>query len=126
MTPIAVFRALSFAVAIALGALLVYAGEPSHPRWWIGALPFALWIIGPAIVPVLIAARQSSRWFSITMFAYLLVSSTLSGFAYRDAFFGSQSSTAALAMVFIPLYQWLALILLFVFCLGVRRAGRSA
>jgi hypothetical protein len=126
MSLIAVFRALSFSTAITLGALLIHAGEPSHPRWWIGALPFALWVIGPAIAPVLIAARQSSRWFSITMFSYLLVSSTLSGFAYREAFFASQSSTAALAMVFIPLYQWLALILLFFFCLGVRRAGRSA
>ena len=124
MTMIAVFRALSAAVALALGALLIYAGEPGHPRWWIGALPFALWVIGPAIVPCLIAARQSSRWFSIAMFSYLVVSSTLSGFAYREAFFGSQSSTAGLAMVFIPLYQWLALVLLCVVCLGVRRAGR--
>jgi hypothetical protein len=121
----AAFRSLSIIAAIALGALILHAGEPGNPRWWIGALPFALWIIGPAIAPCLIATRKSPHWFSITMLSYLVVSSTLSGFAYREAFFESQSSTAALAMVFIPLYQWLALAILVLLCFGIRRGRRS-
>jgi hypothetical protein len=48
MTIMAVFRALSVTVALVLGALMLYAGEPNNPWWWVGALPFALWIIGPA------------------------------------------------------------------------------
>jgi hypothetical protein len=98
---------------------MLYAGEPNHPSWWAGALPFVPWVIGPAVAPYLIAARQSRRWLYIAMFLYLTASSILSGFVYHDAFFRSDSSTAALAMVFVPLYQWLALALLLLICLIV-------
>jgi hypothetical protein len=125
MTLMTVFRILSVLVAFVLGALVFYAGEPSHLRWWMGALPFALWVIGPAVAPCLIANHRSPQWFSITMFLYLAVSSMFSGFAYYDAFFLSKSSTAALVLVFIPLYQWLAIALLLFLCLGIRRSGRS-
>ena len=124
MTLIALFRALSIIVAFALTALVFYAGEPNDPGWWTGALPFALWIIGPAVAPCLIAKPKSSRWFAITMFSYFIVSSLFAGFAYHDAFFRSKSSTAALVMVFVPLYQWLALAILLLLCFGIRRAGR--
>jgi hypothetical protein len=119
MTIMAVFRALSVTVALVLGALMLYAGEPNNPWWWVGALPFALWIIGPAVAPFLIARHKSRQWFSITMFLYVVASSIFSGLAYHDAFFRSKSSTGALVMVFIPLYQWLALTFLLLLCLAV-------
>jgi MFS family permease len=125
MKLMAVFRVLSVVVALVLGALVFHAGEPNHLRWWMGALPFTLWAIGPVIAPCLIAKHGSRRWFSITMFLYFVVSSIFSGLAYYDAFFRSKSSTAALVMVFIPLYQWLGLALLLFICLGIRRSGRS-
>jgi hypothetical protein len=125
MALMTVFRILSVLVAFALGALVFYAGEPSDPRWWLGALPFGLWVIGPAVAPCMIANHKSQRWFSITMFLYLVVSSIFTGFAYYDAFFRSRSSTAALTLVFVPLYQWLAIALLLFLCLGIRRSGRS-
>lgn len=117
---ITVLRILSALAAIVLGALIVYAGQPSRFGWWIGALPFALWVIGPAVAPSLIAHHKSRQWFSVTMFLYLAVSSAVSGFAYYDAFFRSKSSTAALTLVFIPLYQWLTIGLLLLLCLGIR------
>ena len=125
MTLIVALRILCALVAFALGALVVYAGEPSHPGWWMGALPFALWVIGPAVAPCLIANHKSRPWLAITMFLYLAVSSVVSGFAYYDAFFRSKSSTAALTLVFIPFYQWLAIALLLLLYSGSRRGGRS-
>lgn len=98
---------------------MLYVGEPNRPSWWAGVLPFVPWVIGPAVAPYLIAARQSRRWLYIAMFLYLTASSILSGLVYHDAFFRSESSTAALAMVFVPLYQWLALALLLLICLSV-------
>jgi hypothetical protein len=77
------------------------------------------------VAPCLIANRKSRRWFSVTMLLYLAVSSMFSGFAYYDAFFRSKSSTAALVLVFIPLYQWLAFALLLLLCLGIRLSGRG-
>jgi hypothetical protein len=118
-------RILCALVAFVLGALLLYAGEPSHLGWWPGALPFALWVIGPAVAPGLIANHKSRQWLAIPMFLYLAVSSIFSGLAYYDAFFRSKSSTASLTLVFIPFYQWLALALLLVLCLGIRRGRRS-
>jgi hypothetical protein len=125
MTLMAVFRALSIAVALALGALVFYAAEPNTPRSWAEASPFALWVIGPAIAPCMIARQKSAQWFSMTMFSYFVVSSLFSGWAYHDAFFRSKSSTAALTMVFVPLYQWLALAILVLLCFGIRRGGRG-
>jgi len=125
MTLTTVFRIVSAFVAFVLSALVFYIGEPSHLRWWIGGLPFALWVIAPAVAPCLIANHKSRRWFSITMFLYLAVSSIFSGLAYYDAFFRSKSSTAALTLVFIPLYQWLAIALLLLLCLGIRWGRRS-
>jgi hypothetical protein len=101
MTLITALRILGTLVACVLGPLIFYTGEPSHLRWWIGALPFALWLIGPAVAPCLIANHKSRQWFSITMLLYFAASSIFSGLAYYDAFCRSRSSTAALTLVFI-------------------------
>jgi uncharacterized membrane protein YgdD (TMEM256/DUF423 family) len=98
---------------------MFYVGEPGHLWWWAGALPLVLWVIAPAIAPYLIAARKSRRWFSIAMFLFLIASTIFSGVIYCDALLLSSSSTAALVMVFIPLYQWMALAFLLLICLGV-------
>jgi hypothetical protein len=45
------------------------------------------------------------------MAAFLTVFAVLSTIAYHDAFFVSKSSTAALVMVMVPLYQWAALVI---------------
>jgi hypothetical protein len=118
MTLMTAFRIVTMVTVIALVALMLYAGSPTDLWWWAGALPLGLWVIGPAAAPYLLAARRSRRWFSITMLLYLAASSSLSGVAYDAAFFRSSSSTAALVMVFVPLYQWLALALLLLICLG--------
>ena len=118
-------RILCALAAAALGALVLHLGQPGHLAWWAGSLPLALWVIGPAVTPCLVASRRSPPWFVIAMLAYLAVSSLLSGLAYADAFFRSTSSTAALTLVFIPLYQWVALAVLLLLCLGVRLGRRG-
>jgi hypothetical protein len=118
MTPMTAFRILTVATALALVALMIYAGQPKELSWWAEALPLALWVAGPAAAPYLLAARQSRRWFSIAMSLYFAASSIFSGLVYHEAFFRSKSSTAALAMVFVPIYQWFALALLLFVCLG--------
>jgi hypothetical protein len=118
MTPMTAFRIVTVATALALVALLTYAGQPKDLSWWAGALPLALWVTGPVAAPYLLAARQSRRWFSIAMLLYFAASSIFSGVVYHDAFFRSKSSTAALVMVFVPIYQWFALALLLLICLG--------
>jgi hypothetical protein len=112
MTLMTAFRSLTVATVLALVALLVYAGQPEVLWWWAGALPFAVWVTAPVAAPYLLAARQSRRWFSITMLLFFAASSSFSGLIYYDAFVRSKSSTAALVLVFVPIYQWFALVAL--------------
>lgn len=117
MTFRTLFAALTLATMLSLAALILYAGNPGEPWWWSLATPFSVWIIGPAAAPWLIARRMSARWAGGVMFACLIAVAASSAHAYHDAFFRSESSTAALIMVFLPLYQWLALGLVVAGCL---------
>ena len=108
--PLTALKMLTLLVVAALIALMLYAGQPTSLFWWASALPFAAWIIGPAALPYVFAKRfRMHRWAAFAMLAFLAASSAWSGYIYYEAFFVSTSSTAALAFVFVPLWQWAAL-----------------
>jgi hypothetical protein len=69
---------------------MLYAGEPDNLSWWVRVLPFAAWMIGPAVAPFLIARWQARQWLSVTIFLFLVASSAFSGLVYREAFFGQR------------------------------------
>lgn len=100
---------LAITVAGALFVLMLHAGEPAEAWWWLLALPFGAWIIGVAVAPYFLARRVKRPWFVYVMLAFLLLSTAWSAIEYHRAFFVSESSTAALVMIFVPLYQWVAL-----------------
>lgn len=99
---------MSAVIGVGLIALMIHTGDPSSSSWWLAAIPFALWIVGPAVVPYLLARRRRDRLTSIAMIGFLVISTALSGIAYYQAIFVSESSTAALVFLFVPLYQWTA------------------
>ncbi|WP_260598317.1 hypothetical protein [Sphingomonas endolithica] len=110
-----VLRFLTIAIVGVLIALMLYAGEPAELWWWLLALPFGVWIVGPAVIPYFFARQcRTRRWFVHVMLALLTVSNAWSASIYYHAFFVSTSSTAALVMIFVPLYQWTSIV-----CLGV-------
>lgn len=105
-----IIKYMTVLVASALAALMLYAGEPDQLWWWPFALPFGGWIIGPAVVPYLLARwLRARRGFAEAMLVFLSVSSASAASVYHHAFFVSTSSTAALAMIFVPLWQWVGL-----------------
>jgi len=116
-----VFAVLSASVVVGLAALMLHAGEPDELWWWGMAAPFGVWIIGPAIAPYVVARRRRDALSRRTMLAFFLVSSTVAAFVYFDAFFRSGSSTAGLAFVFVPLYQWAALLVCLTGVFVIRR-----
>lgn len=95
-----------------LVGLMLHAGDPQSADWWRGAIPFGIWIIGPAVAPWLIARARPKPFVVLSMLVFLILSSTISAIAYFDAFFRSTSSTAGLVMIFMPLIQWAALTVL--------------
>jgi hypothetical protein len=111
-------KILTIVSAGALIALVLHAGEPADLSWWPIAIPFTAWIVGPAVIPYFLARRIKRRWFVCLMLVFLALSSAGSAFLYYQAFVVSTSSTAALVMIFVPLYQWIALA-----CVGLLSGG---
>ena len=88
-------RLLTIAIVGALITLMLYAGDPADLWWWLLAMPFGAWIVGPAVLPYFFARQfRTRRWFVYVMLALLAV------------------STAALVMIFVPLYQWASIVCL--------------
>jgi len=124
--PVRILGITGAVVAIALLALMIHSGDPTSSSWWLAAIPFALWIVGPAVAPYLLARRQRDRRVAVAMLGFLAISTVASAIAYYDAMFVSESSTAALVFLFVPLYQWTAfLIVAAIALIAVRWASRG-
>ncbi len=121
---LSLFKIAALLVIAALTALILHVGDPNDPSWWIWAVPFWLWIVGPTGVAYLLARRRPTATNVWPLAAFLLLSSIASAFIYHDAFFRSQSSTAALALIFIPLYCWIGLGLTWLLAVSLRRFAK--
>ncbi|WP_447724930.1 hypothetical protein [Sphingomonas koreensis] len=114
-------------MAATLIALMLHAGDPGSIDWWWTAIPFGLWIVGPAVLPWGIARIRPRPGVALVMLVFLVASSIMSGSIYCDAFFRSTSSTAALVLVFVPLLQWVALaIVAIIAVVATSRVGETA
>lgn len=111
--------------SVALAGLLFYAGDPTSFDWWLFAVPFGLWVIGPAIAPWIVARWRRQSAVTIALLIFLSISSLASALSYYDAFFRSTSSTSALILIFLPLYQWVAFAIIATIALAIS-AGRTS
>lgn len=100
---------LTIIVAATLVALMLHLDDPASIDWWSTAIPFGLWVVGPAVLPWGIARLRRRPGVAIAMLIFLVASSLISGIAYHGAFFPSTSSTAGLVFIFVPLLQWVLL-----------------
>lgn len=96
-----------FALACTVGVLLadIYLGSPSSPEWWL-IMPFALaWQAGPILLAAACAAlsrtEDGQRGFLLLACLFLLAT----GWTYYEVL-SSTSSTASIALVFMPLYLY--------------------
>lgn len=89
--------------AAVTGVILMRAGDPASFVWWGGAVPFMLWIVSP--IAFMSLTRQSSVLLPLAALGLAIGSTTI----YISAMYGpGASSTSALIFVFIPLYLWIA------------------
>lgn len=116
--PLRLLGWLAAGAVIALIALMLYVGDPYSAEWWLRAIPFGLWITGPAIVPWVVARWRRSPIVTALMLGFLVLSSALSAVLYYQAFFLSTSSTSALIFIFAPLLQWAVLVLVIIIALA--------
>lgn len=94
---------------LAVLVLGLAAGEPSEAAWWLGAVVFLGWVASPIIGGFLIArALRNKHAFWIAFILIVLIAAV--GFAdqWYVMFVGPSDAQNALIMIFVPLYQWLA------------------
>ncbi|MAF30036.1 MAG: hypothetical protein CMI50_16460 [Paracoccus sp.] len=108
-----VIRLAAIVAVVAIVGVCLNAGEPPEHWWWIFALPLMAWMVGPAIAAYAIAKRRPSLTRIATMGIYMAAFMLTSAVAYYDGLIAPQSSTAGLVTIFLPLYQWGALIAVF-------------
>jgi hypothetical protein len=85
------------------------AGEPEKLWWWLGALIFVVWISSP-VLGGLWLWRLLSRQGAKVLYLLLLAIIAIAGFAlqWHTMFIGPSDAQNALILVFVPLYQWVA------------------
>jgi len=85
---------------------MLYAGQPEHPGWWLGVLPFVLWSLIPYALLAWTAARVRDSRRSLWV---LLVASVLltggSGVLLYQAFVARPDAQSGLVFLFLPVWQ---------------------
>jgi hypothetical protein len=116
----------SAGVAVTFG-FMVWAGDPRHVAWWVGAVPFALWASAPyAVLAVAAWALRSSRGASLTVF-FTGIGVLISSFVILvSAFVTHIDAQSGLVFVFLPLWQLIASGPLVLVALVLRARGRAA
>ncbi|WP_145916888.1 hypothetical protein [Erythrobacter sp. QSSC1-22B] len=115
MTGFSVSRSVAAAVyALAAVVLIFRAGEPGDSAWWPSGILFGLWIASPVVTALWLAkfVNGIARKLDLAMIA------AIAGFGFylqwRVMFIGPPDAQNALILLFVPLYQWMAVAVTFV------------
>ena len=102
------------AYSLSVGAVMIQAGEnPTSFSWWLGALPFLGWCIAPIAAPLVFRS-----WIMTVGVAAV---AGWGSYEYNIEMLGPGArSTSALAFIFLPIYQWMAIAVV----LGIDWAAR--
>lgn len=98
------------AAAAGLAWLMLAVGSTTGPRWLARLILFYLWAVSPFGASLLLAWRlRRTRWAGQCAAMFVFASIVGAAATYQQAFFVSESSTAGLALLFVPLWHWLLL-----------------
>ncbi len=92
--------------------LMLYAGEPTTPSWYVTAIPFLLWTSIP--YGILLAFNRLFPSSPRKNGTVLLTAALISGFAIYclvNAFFLNPDPQSGIVFIFLPLYQIAAAII---------------
>lgn len=122
----AVWPPLGIGVLVTLGFML-HAGEPGRPAWWLGFVPFAAWAVSPFVAAGMVASRFRASPLAVRLVA--AAAAALAGsslFVYHQGFVAHPDAQSGLLFLFLPLWQLLAILPVFLAARALaRRAGSS-
>ncbi|WP_375290726.1 hypothetical protein [Qipengyuania sp.] len=95
-------------------ALVLRAGEPQDPAWWIGGLVFFLVVASPVVVGLWLARWLKSHVYHL--FCVTVAAIAVYGFylQWRTMFAAEPDAQSALVLLFVPFYQAAAVSLAFI------------
>jgi hypothetical protein len=111
----------SLAVAVALWVLLARVGSWSNGAdmlLWYG------WVAGPIVAAFFVAVLRPAAL--RMMWVYSVTATALGAWVYYNAFVASEQSTSGLIMIFMPLVQWIAVLLCAVVAFARQRQSAKA
>ena len=102
-------RSTALAYLTAAAVLVFAGGSPSEPSFWLFGFVFLLWVASPVIFGLWVA-----RWIRGGVHFGFLASVILLavfgfGLQWHTLFIGPSDAQNGLALIFGPLYQWIAI-----------------
>ena len=87
--------------------MVLRAGEPDQLWWWLGALPFVVWVASP-VLGGLWLGRLQAEGLARTSFFVVLAMIGFAGYAlqWHTLFIGPADAQNALVHLFVPICQW--------------------
>ena len=104
-------RVLLFVGAATTLGFMAYAGEPTSASWWLFALPLAAWTLLPYALVASGTRRHPSTRGSLSLLSWTaaLLSGSSIALLYL-AFVAQPDAQSGLVLVFLPLWQSVALL----------------
>jgi hypothetical protein len=100
--------AIGIAYALAVFSIMIRAGDPNSFFWWLGMMPFFGW----CLLPIGLALLYPTRFLPLVIIVAAIAAYSV--FVYeRDMFGPGVRSTSALIFIWLPVYQWGAVLALF-------------
>lgn len=110
----AIRRGCAALYAIAALALVLRAGEPQDPGWWIGGLIFFLVVASPILVGLWLARWLKSRVYHLFCVAVAAIAAYGFYLQWRTMFVAEPDAQSPLVLLFVPFYQGVAVSLAFI------------
>lgn len=106
-----IFYGLLTAIIVAGFVAMMFWNEPRGGSGdWTQGIWLAGYVVSPWVAAFIVAAHRPSRTRLRAMIAGSIVGAVLVGWEYYHALFHPTSSTSVLSLAVLPVYQWIALL----------------
>ena len=101
------------AAAMVFSIVVCFHGAGSEAlsiSWWVAVSPWIAWIVSPYLPLVLLGRRHVNLARSATLYILTVLVAGFASQVYFDGFYTHLDAQSALLFIFVPLYQWLAIL----------------
>jgi len=119
-------RAVALVHGVGVLGLMIWAGDPGQPIWYLSVIPFLIWALGPAWVGWRLTAAAAGPRSGLALLILQGAGLLASFYFYGLAFFVHIDAQSAFIFLFVPAYHYAVLAVCAVALVILRRARPSA